>query len=321
MSIIAIAHPRRLILVFLSLAGSLSLLDQTRWQPWFFLYFFMLAVVGFSEWDKTKDRGRAALYALKLIIAFTYFWSGIQKFNVNFVRETWPDVASSALRLLPQSVRHLPPFLILMVPGVEILIGVGLLTLRFRQIAAALAVITHLVILILLVMSGENTVVWPWNIAMVLFVAVLFLGDKDATGIRVLTPKTVLHVFVLLLFGFLPALNFVGLWDSYFSSALYSGNTHQAAIIITPEVIDRLPDKIHEYIWQKNKPFFLDINRWAFGELNVPAYPEPRIYRVVTEQICKYADDSPDIRLMIKSKPDLFTARRTSEYYDCEHLE
>jgi hypothetical protein len=33
--IIVVAQPRKLILVFVALAGLLSMWDQTRWQPWF----------------------------------------------------------------------------------------------------------------------------------------------------------------------------------------------------------------------------------------------------------------------------------------------
>ena len=82
-----------------------------------------------------------------------------------------------------------------------------------------------------------------------------------------------------------------------------------------------LPAAIHSHIWQQTSPFFLDINRWAYGELNVPVYPEPRIYRKVAEQICSYAINSPDVRLRIKEKPNPFTGARRSEYYDCGHLQ
>jgi hypothetical protein len=118
----------------------------------------------------------------------------------------------------------------------------------------------------------------------------------------------------------MPAWSFLGLWDSYLSAALYSGNTDQAVIYLSPSAIDRLPAAIHPHIWQSTQPYFLDINRWAYGELNVPVYPEPRIYMKVTERICTYADGSSDIRLRIKGKPDPFTGLRKSEYYDCTQL-
>ena len=88
----------------------------------------------------------------------------------------------------------------------------------------------------------------------------------------------------------------------------------------TPAVMERLPAAIHPHIWQSTQPFFLDINRWAYGELNVPVYPESRIYCKVAQQICGYAENSPGILLRIKEKPNPFTGLRKSEYYDCEHI-
>ncbi|PYX92637.1 MAG: hypothetical protein DMG67_06265, partial [Acidobacteria bacterium] len=101
----------------------------------------------------------------------------------------------------------------------------------------------------------------------------------------------------------------------------YSGNTDQAVIYVSPSVIDHLPAAIRPHIWQSSQPFFLDINRWVYGELNVPVYPEPRIYRRVAEQICTLAGNSSDIRLRILKKPNPFSGLRKSEYYDCDHLD
>jgi len=163
-------------------------------------------------------------------------------------------------------------------------------------------------------------VVWPWNIAMALFVWILFWQDKETTARRIVAGKKTFHVLVLVLFGVLPSLNFVGLWDSYLSSALYSGNTYQTAIYLGPSVLARLPAAIHPHVWQKREPFFLDINRWAYDELHVPVYPEPRVYRQVAKLICKYADGER-VSLWIKQKPHPLTGSFESEYYDCESLD
>jgi len=58
--IIIIARPRKLIRTFLALAGFLSLFDQTRWQPWFFQYFFMMAALGLYAWKRPEARNQAA---------------------------------------------------------------------------------------------------------------------------------------------------------------------------------------------------------------------------------------------------------------------
>lgn len=315
------AQPRRLIITFLVFAGLLSLFDQTRWQPWFYQYIFMLAALGFYAWKSPEARNhQAAFNACHLILISTYFWSGFQKLNVNFVRETWPDMAGPFLSFLPGGMKTVPSFLILIIPLLEISIGLGLLTRRYRNVSALLAIATHIFVLILLISSGENTVVWPWNIAMALFVFILFWQDKGTAPRQILVTNNIFHFLVLLLFGVLPLFSFIDLWDSYLSASLYSGNTKQAVIYINSPAIDRLPATIYPYIWRSTQPFFLDINRWAYGELNVPVYPEPRIYRKVTAWVCKEAGRLSDIKLRIIEKPNPLTSLRKSVYYDCNHL-
>ena len=332
LAIIVIAQPRRLILAFLALAALLSLWDQTRWQPWFYQYCFMLAAIGLYAWKKPDARNdpkqqsavrnhEAALNACRVIVVFTYFWSGLQKLNSNFVRETWPDIAGPWLHFLPPAVKKVPAGFALIIPLLEVAIALGLITRKFRNVSIALAVATHIFVLMLLLSSGENAVVWPWNIAMALSVVILFWQDKQTGSRNILAVNNAFHALVLLFFAVLPAFSFVDRWDSYLSSALYSGNTDQAVIYVSPSVIDHLPAAIRPHIWQSSQPFFLDINRWAYGELNVPVYPEPRIYRRVAEQICTLAGNSSDIRLRILKKPNPFSGLRKSEYYDCDHLD
>jgi hypothetical protein len=312
--------PRGLIVIFLVLAGLLALWDQERWQPWFFEYLFLLAAIGLYKRGNAASGELAALNASRLIVACLYLWSGLQKLNVNFIRETWPDIAAPVLRFLPQA-KKVPAAFILIIPLLEILIGMGLITRRFRNLAVVFAMATHLVILAMLISSGENTVVWPWNVAMALLAVLLFWRQPEAAPAAILVPRNAFHWLVLLLFGVLPALSFFDLWDSYLSSALYSGNTDQAVIYLSPAAISLVPAELHPHIWQSNPPFFLDVNRWAYGELNVPLYPEPRIYRRIATQVCQYAGSSAeDVRLRIKKKPNLLTGARESEYYDCDHL-
>jgi hypothetical protein len=320
-SIIFTTQPRKLVLIFLVLAGLLSLWDQTRWQPWFYLYFFMLAAIGFCGWKQSEAYGRqAALGACRLMIVCTYFWSGAQKLNASFIKETWPDMARVVAGHLPAGMRGLMTTA-LAIPLVEMAIAVGLATRRYRPIAVASAIATHLFVLLLLISSGENAVVWPWNLAMVLFVLILFWRDKETSPRRIIVGGR-FHAFVFLLFAVAPAFSFSDLWDSYLSAALYSGNTDQAVIYLSPAAIDHMPAAIHPHIWTSSQPFFLDANRWSYGELNVPLYPEPRVYKKIAQRVCAYAgNSSSDIRLRIKQKPNPLTGIRKSEFYDCDHIE
>ncbi|HEY6970361.1 MAG TPA: DoxX family membrane protein [Candidatus Angelobacter sp.] len=321
LAIVIVKQPRKLIFSFLVFAGLLSLWDQMRWQPWFYQCFLMLAAMGLYAWKKPDLQNQhVALNACRVIVAFTYFWSGVQKLNVTFVKETWPDISGPFLRLLPQFARNVPPFLLLAIPLFEILTGLGLITRRYRNAAAVLAIGTHIFVLMVLISSGENTVVWPWNITMVFFVLILFWQDKETSARSILLPKNAFHAVVLLLFGVLPAFSLIGLWDSFLSSALYSGNTDEAIILVSHGEIDHLPESLHTYAREGSYWFFLDVNRWAYGELNVPVYPEPRIYRSAARQICRYGKNPSEIKLMIRKRPGPTTGHREDEFYDCDHL-
>jgi hypothetical protein len=317
LAILIKTRSRKLILTFVVSAVLLSLFDQTRWQPWFYQFIFMLLALGLFAWKEPEIKNNSlALNACRLIIACTYFWSGVQKLNVTFIKETWPDAASYLLQFLPQ----MAPWFFFIIPLLEIAIGIGLLIPAVRNAAVILATVTHVFILIMLVLSGENTVVWPWNVAMILFAWILFWRDsKTGTG-QIVTLKHRFQAVVLLLFGVLPAFSLVGLWDSYLSLALFSGNTQQAVIYLDNPVIDQIPAAIRPHIWQENEPYFLDINRWSYGELNVPVYPEPRIYRAVARQICKYGRNLSDIKLIIREKPGTISGVREPHIYECNQV-
>ena len=321
MAICIRAQPRKIVVAFLALAGLLCLFDQMRWQPWFYQYFFMLAALGFYAGKKPDTKNsRAALNLCALIVVSIYFWSGVQKLNASFIKGVWPGMSQPLLRFVPGGLQSFPPFTALIIPLLEICIALGLLTRRFRKASAIVAVVTHVFILALLIPTGENTVVWPWNFAMGFMVLILFWQNRDTTAGQILVPKRVFHALVLILFGILPPLSLIGFWDSYLSSALYSGNNYRGVIYITQPVMDRLPVALHQYVWTDVQPMFLDTTLWAYGELNVPVYPEPRVFRRITEQVCTYAERPSDVQLGLKERPNLFTGVRETRYYDCDHL-
>lgn len=317
---IAAPRPRWFLTGFLAFAGLLSLWDQMRWQPWFYQYFFLLAAIALYAWRKPDPtNATAALNTCRLIVVATYFWGGLQKLNITFLRQTWPDMSGRILQLLP-SFAKLPKTFGLVVPLMEAAIAVGLVMARTRRLAVLLAIVTHAVILIVLISSGENIAVWPWNVALSVIVWILFWDYPESAGFNRF-PRTIAGGMVFLLFVLLPALSFADAWDSYLSAALYSGNVDQAVMYLSPRAIRRLPPQIQLHVWQKSTPYFLDINRWAFGELNVPVYPEPRIFRNVAEGVCGYlGEDASVARLRILMKPDVFSGTRHSEFYDCAHL-
>jgi hypothetical protein len=316
------ARPRKYLAAFLVAAGLLALWDQSRWQPWFYQYYFMLAALALFPWggggERIDERRAAALDACRLVVAGTYFWGGVQKLNPGF-EGTMLLVLG---RQLPQTLAAtLAAAATFVVPAVEILVGVALLTRRFRNAAVVLALATHAVVLLMLVPSGTNTVVWPWNVAMAAAVVILFWRARDFSARRVLSHlRRPFNLAVAVLFCVMPALGLVGLWDSYLSAALYTGGTKEAIIRFGEPVYAGLPARARRAVTREGEGYILSVRRWSFAELNVPAYPEERIFRRVARDVCERADTPGDVTLEIHQRPRRWGEAGRTKTLDCASL-
>jgi hypothetical protein len=240
-----------------------------------------------------------------------YFWSGIQKMNVTFLHTTWPDFAQPLLRVVPQL--RAAGFV---VPVLECAIGIALVARRTRRVAVIAVIVLHIGILAMLIGSRENVAVWPWNAAMALVAALLFFNNAEPASNILVNRKFAGHALFAIAFGVMPLFSLAGWWDAYLSSALYSGNTAQAVVFLDPTMLARLPPQLLEYVWQASEPMFLDINRWSYGELGVPAYPAPRVLRHIGLEVCR------DFRLRgarvrIVDPPDWRTGKSEFETIVC----
>jgi hypothetical protein len=247
-----------------------------------------------------------ALNTCRFIVASTYFWSGVQKINPNFAGGVFSWLMERLLAVLPNVAHSAVRPVALATPFVEAAVGAGLLSKRFCTVSLVLAIATHAFILIAIGPMGHNVnhVVWPWNLAMIAFVILLFWNTpgvpaKDIVRVR----NSGFHVIVLILFGIAPLLSFFNLWDNYLSAALYAGNRNEAVIYMSDAAAGRLPDPIQEYVTvEDSKADELSITDWSWGELNVPPYREPRIYKNITRSICTYLNADDQVRLVITAK-------------------
>jgi uncharacterized membrane protein YphA (DoxX/SURF4 family) len=289
LSLAASALTPRLIPIFATLAVILGVTDQSRLQPWFYEYFFLLLGVAFASPN-----------ACRLIVAATYFWSGAQKLNAGFIDDVFPWMLEPFLRHLPERAHALVHPLSQAAPFIEILIGIALLSRKFRLGAVVAGVAMHVFILIALSPWGQNYnhVVWPWNLAMAASVVILFWKTTESPK-QILFGEGPFHIAILLLFLLAPALSFFGYWDHYLSAAMYSSNRNSGMIFFADKMFDRLPDGIADYARVQTPELdSIDLNEWSAAELNVPPYPEIRIYKNVARQLCAYTD----LRLSITAK-------------------
>jgi hypothetical protein len=151
---------------------------------------------------------------------------------------------------------------------------------------------------------------------MALSAFLLFWRVPDFSLREMFWPRgAVFQKVVLLLFAVAPLFSFVNGWDNYLSWALYAGNKNDADVYMTDAVSDRLPEGLLEYVYEEGpNRNSLNLSTWSLGELNVPAYPEPRIYRNVARSLCPYAARPSDITLVIQSKIALLHSQSRTTY-------
>jgi uncharacterized membrane protein YphA (DoxX/SURF4 family) len=302
-SIAVTARPRSLIFGFAALLVFLALYDQTRWQPWAYLYLFLLLSLSCFSWKPDDLAGQQnTLNICRLIIAATYFYSGLQKLNLHFAEVGMISLLGPRAAHLP--LVHVWPWIL---GGVEASLGIALLTPRLRNLAVLGGLAMHSLILFsCIVVIHWNSVVWPWNIAMMSFLVLLFWkADFDVAGVLWRNPLRFQKV-ALLLFGVMPLLSFFGWWDSYLSASLYSANIDQANIIFRGDVKAHLPPRVRRYVTDiPAATSVLNIRDWAIGELNVPPYPAKRALRAVGQEVCRWSNNSPDLMLVMRDRDTL----------------
>ena len=148
----------------------LALEDQSRWQPWFYQYVAMIGALAVA-----RNSGDA-LAAWRVVLVGLYLWSGIQKLNVTFMARVFPWLVEPVAAVLPAGTREILLLGWVVVPMTEIAVALGLLVPRLRNAAVVVAIVTHVVVLGLLgpLAHGTNVVIWPWNVAIAVLVALLF---------------------------------------------------------------------------------------------------------------------------------------------------
>ena len=306
--------PRRVIwMAAFALLLLLAMQDQSRWQPWFYQYVMMLAAIALAG----RQRQQAALHTCCLIIAAIYIWSGLGKLNPSFATEVFPWFVEPFVRLgvtpSPWVVRDLS----ILSPLLECAAGVGLLFARSRKVALLAAIAMHVLILMVLGPWGRNfnVVIWPWNVAMIAFLLILF-RDRHATPLDIVWGRAFpFQKIALLAFGILPAFGLFNLWDDYLSSAMYTGNVNSAVIYLTDDAFEQLPQAIQNQVYEEGPDrSSLKINDWSFDELNVPAYPQIRILQNAARRVCAGVSNGAGIELTIQRKSTPFRGTRRDSY-------
>jgi hypothetical protein len=258
-----------------------------RWQPWVYVYLLMLLPYLFQSDD--HDNAKSILNCSQWIIAGVYVWSGIHKLNPNFLDVTFTQLMS-VLGIETdwqnfKKIGYIPPF-------IEILIGIALLVPKFRKIATYCAVIMHTLIFVYFspIVLHYNSVVLPWNLAMIAFVLLLFWNRTDSPFLSIQNFRLAsLRAIIIGLVWLLPFLNTLGYWDHYLSFSFYSDKQPNFFIAIEKTQLQKIDKHLERYfanIRGLQGGQVIEVNKWALSELNVPFYPETRCFKKLTTMFC-----------------------------------
>lgn len=274
------------LLIFLELSA--CLLDQMRWQPWEYQYLLSLVLFLLA-----RDR-KQFLWLIGLLLAATYFFSGLHKFSGGFLYNIWDKLILKRLFGIPVAIVQLPVvhYAGLLIPIAEMTIGLGLLLTKKRGFVFG-AVLMHLAITVALspAFFNFNVVVIPWNLAMVSLVLVCFGTNRSAFNFNFL--KNIAGFVSAALMIVLPTMGLFGYWDNYLSFSLYSGNTNELTICTDDKRLIAYANKNSKRCAADKVA--INANKWALDELKVPMYPEKRSFKAFKSNWQKWHPDKQAI--------------------------
>ncbi len=259
-----------------------TLADQNRLQPWHYQYvftFFALAANG-------KKTGKA-LQAIALICVATYLFSGLQKLHSGFINSVWSvHILKNFMRLPDHIIHnrfvHAAGYII---PAIEIGGSLGLLYHKTMKAAAYSLIGMHIFLLWFLGPLGinYNTVVWPWNVQMVMLLHLLFIRNKILLNGSLFASAA--NIIVAFFWLVMPVFGLFGYWDKFLSSAMYAGKTRLKQYYFEDRAT--IPAELKKYAFysKTNASARIVITDWSVQELNVAAVTEPRMLRSITRQL------------------------------------
>lgn len=290
--IVGMFSPNRVLFIAIILFLLLLFLqDQIRWQPWAYLYFFLLIPFVFNYND-----ARINSY-FQLLIIGVYFWAGLHKYNADFIDHVFNDILKELFGIKDETTMLSLRWLGYLIPTIEIMIALMLVFPKTRIIGIIGATISHVFILIYLIKIDYNSIVYPWNIAMIFFVFISFFRNPNSLNVWRNNNWQVkfLNSSAILFFILMPSLCLFNLWDNYLSFKLYSGKTNSYYISIADDEVNKLDQRLHHYFWNiegLTGGEIINVNHWALKELNVPFYPETRVFKQVARSFCPLGIDN-----------------------------
>jgi len=266
---------------FFLIYALLSVLDQTRIQP----FFFEIAILIFFYYLFRNDFERFKI-AFLLLMAGTYIWSGLHKINPVFF-DFWLHGMDKRLPFIPLILKQLFTWI---VPFLELSFGLALLFNKTRKIGIILLAIMHGMVLIAFTLNGVGFTVFPMNIINPLLLFMLcyrmnwtvFKLINDGVKLKIIA------VYALVL----PVLNLFGCYDHLLSFSYFSGGPDYCNIFFYKEEdVKKLPKELTKVVRLYEDQYYINVNEWSVKYVNVLCYPENRVYLYLQNYVEVYTDE------------------------------
>jgi uncharacterized membrane protein YphA (DoxX/SURF4 family) len=336
-----VRRPGRFLQAVLAIGAAWAVLDQNRWQPylaWYLVGAWCLLIGDRAADGKTKPASAWYVAPLQLMTCCMYVWSGLHKLNHHYLATDFILTAKPLLGWLRVDAASIPSAIVaaLAVGSALLELGCGVLLAlpRRRRIGVVGLTLMHLFILLMIgpLGSGWNRVVWPWNVASVAALWLLFWprstggqlagivaawrarqpplpGRRAAKPVPRVIRYTMLTVLVV--FGALPALSFAGTWYASLSFQLYAGKERIGLLYYDAATPGALPAAAVRAV---RTPGQVNLAAWSLAELNAAPVLEDRVVLRVARTLARRTPQA-DVRLLIAGPPALTSGEREVRFF------
>jgi hypothetical protein len=312
--------------VFVIAAGLLVLADQHRLQPW--LYEFLLLTVILAALPAREAVGWG-----RMLVVSIYVYSALSKLDWTFIQSGGGQVVAGLFTFLRVPDTAFSPtsrsLLAAALPGGELLVAMGLLGPRSRQIALWASIGMHGLLMAALGPWGaqQRAGVLLWNVYFALQNIVLFgrLRTRDVPhetsefssatlAWPVRFPRRIVRTLLLGVLVF-PLTEPFGICDVWPAWAIYAAAPERLRVYVDEAQRNALQKALRTYV---GTPRFQDgwclvrIDRWSLDATGTPLYPQNRYRLGIAMAVAQAADLDESLHLEIDGPADRWTGRRTS---------
>lgn len=289
-------------MLFVCLFVGLIFFDVNRLQAWVYINLLLILWMLFEDFEKSHLK-----FILPMFLSSVYIYSGLWKINSSFFESTLPFLVNSFFVHLSLGFQAFLLGILFFIPFFEIGLGVLLFFKQTRNNASNLGIIFHVLIILCILVSGQNYVIIPWNLAMMCFL--FFCKTTQERGKNKVS--ITLHSKILLVVVYtLPIFYLWNLVPPYLAFSFYSGRRIDATLIFKNSSLLLNNTVVKQTAFCATELCTIDLFDWAKEELYVPPIDIKWQYKKVFKILCQ-KEENEIISLEINFKDN-------SNFYYCK---